>query len=179
MKLICPISHHEKKTTNKLCDNKPASKRCNKWRFLISNLWNIIALFLQFTHFVYLDDLHHLLSEAANINSDRKLDVPVVAPSSMCACDEMIHSATTTGPPLDVDCEPSRSESFDSEYDVSDSENDACASDSEYHVSDSENDECDSDSEYDVSDSENEVCDSSSECDVSDSDPDCDVSDFH
>jgi hypothetical protein len=91
----------------------------------------------------------------------------------------MIHSATTTGPPLDVDCEPSRSESFDSEYDVSDSENDACASDSEYHVSDSENDACDSDSEYDVSDSENEVCDSNSECDVSDSDPDCDVSDFH
>jgi hypothetical protein len=113
----------------------------------------------------------------------------------MCACDEMIHSATTTGPPLDVDCEPSRSESFDSEYDVSDSENDACASDSEYHASNSENDACasdseyhasnsendafDSDSKYDVSDSENEVCDSNSECDVSDSDPDCDVSDFH
>lgn len=65
----------------------------------------------------------------------------------MGVCDEMIHSAATSGPPSDVDCESSRSESFDS------------------------------DSEYDVSDSENDVFESHSECDVSDSDPDYDVSD--
>ncbi len=50
----------------------------------------------------------------------------------------MIHSETTSGPALDVDCESSRSESFDfdSKYDVRDSENDVSDSDSDYDVSD-------------------------------------------
>lgn len=72
----------------------------------------------------------------------------------MGACNEMIHSETTSGQVLDVDCDSSTSESFDfnSKYDVSDSENDVSDSDSECDVSNSENDVSDSNPDYDVSD---------------------------